>query len=159
MHADSATNVDEAFRRAGNPKEQPMKKMLALIACFWVMALSSHAGYASPADIMTALKEARGKLVALTGTTDKGTQAALVEEIKAATADVNAKLEATLADPSTGADVKDKLNEFKSIWVEFQNTRDTEIIPAVLAGDTAKAKSIAQGVQVERFKKMAALLQ
>src|SRR3954466_13267984 len=100
-------------------KEQPMKKILALIACFWGMALSSNMGFASPADIMTALKEARGKLVALTGTTGKGTQAALVEEIKAATQDVNAKLEATLSDPSTTADVKDKLNEFKSIWVEF----------------------------------------
>jgi hypothetical protein len=136
-----------------------MKKSIALLIGLCAIALTPAVSFAGSADILTALQAARGKLVALIGTTDKGPQAALVAEVKAATKEVDAKVAATLADPATAADLKTKLTEFKSVWAEFQRTRDTEIIPAVLAGDTEKAKGLAQGIQVERFKKMSALLQ
>jgi hypothetical protein len=124
-------------------------------ACFMVVcaaftlapALVSAA--ATTADVLTSLQAARSKLVALIGTADKGTQTVLVDE----------KVAAVEGDAATTPEVKTKLTEFKTVWGEFQKTRDTEIIPAVLAGDAAKAKGLAQGVQVERFKKMSTLLQ
>ena len=136
-----------------------MKKIISLAFLACTLSLIAMPSLASSADILTALQAARGKLVSLISTTDKGTQSALVEEIKKATKEVDAKVDATLADPATTADTKTKIGEFKTIWAEFQKTRDTEIIPAVLAGEADKAKSLAQGVQVERFKKMSALLQ
>jgi hypothetical protein len=134
-------------------------------ACFMVVcaaftlapALVSAA--ATTADVLTSLQAARSKLVALIGTADKGTQTVLVDEIKKATKEVDEKVAAVEGDAATTPEVKTKLTEFKTVWGEFQKTRDTEIIPAVLAGDAAKAKGLAQGVQVERFKKMSTLLQ
>jgi hypothetical protein len=134
-----------------------MKKLIALIIT--LLVLTPTVGFAGTTDILTSLQTARGKLVALLGATDKGAQTALVQEIKTATQDVDKNVATTLADPATSPDLKGKLSEFKTIWTDFQKTRDTEIIPAVLAGDKDKAKGLAQGIQVERFKKMAALLQ
>ncbi|TAK98918.1 MAG: hypothetical protein EPO08_17870 [Rhodospirillaceae bacterium] len=128
-----------------------------MIAC--LVGVTSSSCFASTSDILTSLQAARGKLVSLVGTTDKGTQTVLVDQVKSATQEVDKNVAATLADAATPADVKGKLTEFKAVWLEFQHTRDAEIIPAVLSGDNAKAKEIAQGVQVERFKKMVSLLQ
>ena len=134
-----------------------MKKLIALIVCLFVF--TPAISFANAADILTSLQTARGKLVALLGATDKGSQTALVQEIKTATQEVDKTIAATLADPATSADLKTKLPELKTIWTDFQKTRDTEIIPAILAGDKDKAKGLAQGIQVERFKKMSGLLQ
>jgi hemerythrin-like metal-binding protein len=46
------------------------------------------------------------------------------------------------------ADIK-KINE---PWVAFRDTRDNELIPAIYEGDIERARSIALGVQAERYK-------
>jgi hypothetical protein len=129
--------------------------VLALVALSIVLPSSSFA--ATNQELLESLQGVRGKLVALIGTSEKGPQQALVEDIKKATQDIDSKFDAMIG--AAQGDAKTKLTECKTVWGEFKTTRDSEIIPAVLAGDAAKAKSIAQGVQVERFKKMASLLQ
>jgi len=44
-----------------------------------------------------------------------------------------------------------QLASFEKTWGEFKNTRETEIVPAIYAGDNAKAKEIATGIQAERM--------
>lgn len=122
----------------------------------WVKAeMETSAGLS---DILAALQMARAKLVTLVASTDRETQTALVEQIKAATEEVDAKVAVLLANPSISAEMKGKLSDFNSIWIEFQHARNTQIIPAALAGDKEKAKNIAQGIQVERLRKMIELL-
>ena len=138
-----------------------MNKIIATIVCvgsILLMPLISSAA-STPADVLASLQTAREKLVALIGATDKEDQAELQEAIKTATKGVDEKVAAILADAGTAAAVKGKITEFKAVWESFKQTRDTEIIPAVLAGDKEKAKGIAQGIQAERFKKMLSLLQ
>lgn len=137
-----------------------MKKLIVSMLSIVMLAgvpCTSFAG--GSADVLTALKTAREKLVALTGTADKGAQSGLVADIKKATKEVDAATDAALNEAGTPAPTKANLVEFKSVWTEFQKTRDNEIIPAVLAGQADKAKALAQGVQAERFKKMVSLLQ
>jgi len=50
------------------------------------------------------------------------------------------------------------LADLKKVWGEFLATRVNELVPAILAGQTDKAKTIATGVQKERMDKMNALM-
>lgn len=49
-------------------------------------------------------------------------------------------------------DMLEPLEKIKKNWELFRDTRDSEMIPAVLRGDAAKAKALALGVQAERYK-------
>ncbi|MBI3560832.1 MAG: hypothetical protein HY080_03860 [Gammaproteobacteria bacterium] len=129
-----------------------MKKTLALMLCTGALALTSLTSLAaSKADAVTALKTAREKLVVLIDTKGKEAQDALIGEIHNASDEVDSQLAALSDDP--------KAKQAASVWVEFKNTRETEIIPAVQKGDVVKAKEIAGGIQKGRFMKMIELLQ
>jgi hypothetical protein len=103
-------------------------------------------------DIKAGMQEARESLLAFIAAPDEATRTTTQEGIKSGSAKVDAAVAA--ADPATAA----KLQEFSTIWADFQNTRDTEIIPAVLAGKPDDAKAIAQGIQAERIKRMKEIL-
>jgi hypothetical protein len=77
----------------------------------------------------------------------------MVEQVHAA----SAALDADLAAMAGGADAA-KGDAFKPVWEAFKTTRETEIIPAVKAGDAATAKGIATGVQAGRMKEMKAAM-
>jgi Four helix bundle sensory module for signal transduction len=115
-------------------------------AAFLLVAGFAHA---TPEAACTALGEARTHLVAMLDATDKATQDDLKGKVHAA----SAKLDEVLAAMSKGPDAA-KASEFKAVWEEFKNTRETEIIPHVYAGKKAEAKAIATGIQAERMKKM-----
>jgi Tfp pilus assembly protein PilV len=136
-----------------------MKKFsfLAVIIAAIGLLVPALASAATTADILTALQDVRTKGAALVRTTDKTEQSKLVEEIKAASQQVEAQLTAVESDAATSPDVKASLTEFRTVWSEFQQTRDTEIIPAALAGDLEKATSN-RDLQQERMKKMTSLL-
>jgi hypothetical protein len=53
----------------------------------------------------------------------------------------------------TGADAK-VAADFKTVWDQFNATREREIIPAIYNGNAAEAKKITDGVQYERLSKM-----
>ena len=63
--------------------------------------------------------------------------------------------------PSSGIVSGDKIkafDEFKATWSEFKKTRETELVPAILAGKQEEGDRLATGVQKERYKKMMDLL-
>lgn len=136
-----------------------MRKLLFLTLSLCVVFLSGQSAFAGPkSDILASMKTAREKLVALLDTSDKGTQTVLIDEIKAATTEANAKIDSAISDASTPADLKIVLTDAKTTWDEFVKTRDEEIIPFILSGKVDEAKALAKGVQLERFKKIIGLL-
>lgn len=119
-------------------------------------ALALSAGMtqaATPADACANLAAARSALVALIGEADTAKHDGMVEEVHAA----SAALDADLAAMAGGADAA-KVDAFTPVWEAFKTTRETEIIPAVKAGDAATAKGIATGVQAGRMKEMKAAM-
>ncbi len=125
-----------------------MKRVVIGIV-FAALSLGAGAAVAAPADdACAALMEARGHLVGLIGATNKADMDALKTKVH----DASAKLDGILAGMA-GADAA-KAGEFKSVWAEFKDTRETGIIPAVYAGKPADAKALATGIQAERMKKM-----
>lgn len=95
------------------------------------------------------LAEARTQLVAMIGEAD----AAKLDDFKAKIHAASAALDANLA-AMAGGPAAAMVDAFKPAWDAFKETREGEIIPAVYAGDQAKAKGIATGIQAERMKTM-----
>jgi hypothetical protein len=121
-----------------------------------VAALLCSAGAveaATPADACANLGEARTHLVAMLGEAD----AAKLDGLKAKVHAASAKLDADLAAMTAGPDAA-KVSAFKPVWDAFKATRETEIIPAIYAGDKEKAKGLASGVQAGRMKEMKAAM-
>ena len=102
----------------------------------------------SASDACAALVDARNALYSMMNAKDKSAQDALNSKVQAA----STKLDSVLAG-MTGADAK-LAADFKSIWDQFKDTRENEIIPAVYAGKAADAKKIAASVQAGRLSKM-----
>ena len=123
-----------------------MKKLLSVgLFAFGMMSAASVVLAGPVADATKAsVMEAREHLVSLLSTTDKDGQAKRVADIKLATAKVDTLIEQNA----------DTLKAFSEPWKAFKNTRDTELIPNILAGKIDEAKALATGVQAERLKKM-----
>jgi hypothetical protein len=119
-------------------------------------ALTLAAGLAqaaTPTDVCSNLGAARTALVALLDEADAAKQAAYLDQIKTASAALDANLAAMAGGPDAA-----KAATFKPIWDAFKGTREGEIIPAIKAGDTVKAKGLATGIQAGRMKEMKATM-
>ena len=131
------------------------KTSLLLLAA--IATLSTSAAQAAPADDACAsLMEARGHLVAMIGSSDKAANDGLKGKIQAASAKVDASVNAMMKSYNAGDEAK--AAAFKPVWEAFKNTREGEIIPLVYAGKNADAKAIATGIQAERMGKMKAAM-
>lgn len=108
---------------------------------------------ATPVDACTHLMDARTALVGMIGEADAAKLDGYLEKIRSA----SAALDADLAAMADGPDAA-KASAFKPVWGAFKNTRETEIIPALRAGDKAKAKGLATGVQAGRMQEMKAAM-
>ena len=108
---------------------------------------------ATPAEACANLAAARTALVAMLDEPDAAKQDGFVEKIHGASAALDADLAAMAGGPDAA-----KADAFKPVWEAFKETRETEIIPAVKAGDKAKAKGLATGVQAGRMKEMKAAM-
>ena len=107
------------------------------------------AAWADPAsDACAALVSARTALYSMIDAKDKSAQDALNAKVQAA----SNKLDSVLAS-MTGADAK-VAADFKTVWDQFKETREKEIIPAIYKGNADDAKKIAGGIQSERLSKM-----
>lgn len=107
----------------------------------------------TPADACANLGEARAQLVAMTAETD----AAKLDGYKAKIHAASKALDANLAAMGGGSDAA-KVQAFMPVWENFKTTRESEIIPALYAGDKDKAKGLATGIQAERMKQMKAAM-
>jgi hypothetical protein len=130
-----------------------MTRFLPVLSAALLCCAAPVVGAATPADACANLGEARSALVAMVGEAD----AAKLDGHKAMVHAASAKLDADLAAMATGPDAA-KASAFKPVWDAFVQTRETEIIPALYAGDKEKAKGLATGVQAGRMKEMKAAM-
>lgn len=119
--------------------------MMAIASIFTMQMAHS----ATICDVKTALGDARSNLVSMVKSTEKAEQEELKGKVDAATTALEAATQSMLSDGNKDDD--EKLNTFAKTWADFKNTRETEIVPAIYAGDNAKAKEIATGIQAERM--------
>ena len=122
---------------------------IAVMTVFALWLAFAPAAWAAPAsDACAALVNARSALYSMMNTKDKSAQDALNAKVQAA----SNKLDSVLAS-MTGADAK-VAADFKTVWDQFKETREKEIIPAIYKGNADDAKKIAGGIQSERLSKM-----
>jgi len=119
--------------------------MIAFFAMQWVQA-------ATICDARKALADARLNLMMMVVSTDKAEQDALKVDIDKASIDLEKAMTALLKDENKTDDAQ--LTTLQETWALFKNTRETEIVPAVYAGDNKKGIEIATGVQAGRMKIM-----
>ncbi len=113
---------------------------------------------ASPTDIAKALDRSREKMVELIRSSDIAAETALIDEVKRTSDVVDTSIDAVLADTTLSEEVRKNVMECKTVWEESKHTRDSEVIPAILAGNPDAAKKLARNIQAPRFKKMQSLL-
>ena len=129
---------------------------LALTAVAAIVAGLAQAQPASEQDACFALMEARRNLVDMLITTDKATLDDLKGKVHAASTRLDNLLMGM--EMSMDAAAAQKAADFKAVWEEFKNTRETAIIPALHGGRPDEAKALANGIQAERVKKMKATM-
>lgn len=99
-------------------------------------------------DLRGEMTAARESLVTLVVNKDKrgAEQQKLVKE----SAD---KVSAHLAKMKAPAGKEAQFKELSETWAAFKKTRETELVPAVLAGKDDDAKKLVNGIQKERYTK------
>ncbi len=104
-------------------------------------------------DLRAEMTAARESLVTLVVNKDKrgADQQKLVKE----TAD---KVSAHLSKMKAPAGKEAAFKEMSDTWAAFKKTRETELVPAVLAGKDDDAKKLVNGIQKERYTKCQQLL-
>ncbi|MDM8569346.1 MCP four helix bundle domain-containing protein [Thiotrichales bacterium HSG1] len=131
--------------------------MKHILISLMIMLSMTMVQAATICDAKIALADARLNLMMMVMSTDKVEQDALRVEINTASTNLDGAVGAMLKDENKTDDVQ--LNSFNETWTAFRNTRETEIIPAVYAGDNDKAIAIATGVQAERMAAMDGVIQ
>ena len=132
-----------------------MKKLL--ISGIIAISLMQMVQAETICDAKIALADARFNLMMMVMSTDKAEQDALKVEIDNASIALEKAFDAMLQDENKTDDAQ--INNFQETWAEFKNTRETEIVPAIYAGDNMKAIMIAIGIQAERMKIMNGIIQ
>lgn len=104
-------------------------------------------------DVRAAMSSARESLVTMTVNKDKRgpDQQKLVKD----TADA---VTAMLGKMKAPAGKEAQFNELVQTWTAFKKTRETELVPAILAGKEEEAKKLISGIQKERITKCQTLL-
>jgi len=127
-----------------------MKKFLSGLAIV-LFAATAVAGEFD--DLRTEMTAARESLVTFVVNKDKrgADQQKLVKE----TAD---KVSAHLAKMKAPAGKEAQFKDLQETWAAFKKTRETELVPAVLAGKDDEAKKLANGIQKERYTKCQQIL-
>jgi hypothetical protein len=105
-------------------------------------------------DAKIFLADVHLNLMMMAMSTDKTEQDALKVEIDKASTDFEKVLAAILKDEIDN----DQFTALQKTWTVFKNTRETEIIPAIRAGDNEKVSEI-NGIQAERMNTMNGIIQ
>lgn len=127
-----------------------MKKLITGLAMA-LFALSAFAGEFD--DLRTEMTAARESLITLVVNKDK--RGADHQKVVKDTAD---KVSAHLAKMKAPAGKEAMFKELQETWAAFKKTRETELVPAVLAGKDDDAKKLANGIQKERYTRCQQLL-
>ncbi len=116
------------------------------IALCLSLALAFPVAAATSADVKAALGPVRDSLMTMLKNADKRgpDQQALVKS----SAD---KVSNLIKDLNVAADKKAKLDEMKKVWTDFNKVREAQVVPLILAGNTAEAEKLVTGEQKERL--------
>ncbi len=131
-----------------------MKQWIAALALALLGAGVCSTAYASEfEDLRTEMTAARESLVTMVVNKDKrgADQQKLVKE----TAD---KVSAHLAKMKAPAGKEAAFKDLSDTWAAFKKTRESELVPALLAGKDDDAKKLVNGIQKERYTKCQQLL-
>jgi hypothetical protein len=125
----------------------------ALLLAVLGLGLSSLAHANEFEDLRTEMTAARESLVTLVVNKDKrgADQQKLVK-------DSANKVSAHLAKMKAPAGKEAQFKELSETWAAFKKTRETDLVPAVLAGKEDDAKKLVNGIQKERYTKCQQLL-
>ena len=115
--------------------------LMGLTAASWV-----HANEFS--DLRTELSAARESLVTMV--TNKDKRGADQQKIVKTTADA---VSAHLAKMKAPVGKEAQFKELNEAWNAFKKTRETELVPAILAGKEDEARKLLGGIQKERITK------
>lgn len=126
-------------------------RVIALLGLALV-GLSSQVLGASAEEACAALLTARAKLLEMVDSRGKADLNALKREVYASSAELEGRVGAL-----TGSEAARAI-AFRRVWEAFKKTREQEILPAIYRGRYDQARSIAYGIQAERFEKMKAAL-
>jgi len=96
------------------------------------------------------LNEVRTLLLTMLALSDKDMLEQLKDKIKELTLAINAEFNQVIGSIKE-QEIKAMLTSSESLWKDFINTRDNEIIPAIFSGDTQKAVGLAIGIQRQRY--------
>lgn len=125
-----------------------MKKILAIIATIALTGISAPANAGEFSELRVLLTAARESLVSMLVNKDK--RGPDHQKVVKDTADaVSAKLAKMKAPAGKEAQFKELVDN----WNAFKNTREKELVPAILKGNDDEAKKIAGGIQKERYTK------
>ncbi len=125
-----------------------MKKLLATAIAVAALTASSWAHANEWSDLRTKLSTARETLVTML--TNKDKRGPDQQKIVKDTADA---VSAALAKLKAPAGKEAQFKELVDNWNAFKKTRETELVPAILAGKDDEARKIAGGIQKERITK------
>lgn len=129
-----------------------MKRFVVCLSIlfFAVLAVSAHAG--GFGDLKKQINDARDSIVTMLKNKDKrgADQQKMVKDSADAVSASLAKMKAP-----AGKDAQFK--ELTDTWNAFKKTRETELVPMILAGKQDDAEKLAGNVQKERFQKITAL--
>jgi len=99
----------------------------------------------------------RAALLSMMTTTVGVDREAWHQDVKQRTTDIVDTTERLIERNRDNPRLKERLEEFESLWQAFVKTRDGEIIPLIYAGKTDQAWTIASGIQEERYRTMRAM--
>ena len=109
------------------------------------------------ADIKATLGATRQQTMAMLSEDDHAVLEMRYEDALKSSKDLDVLLAAALNNPSLRT-AQPTLVKFRTVWEEFKQTRDKDIIPLVFAGDRLKARYKALTEQAPRFKQLNEML-
>jgi hypothetical protein len=130
---------------------------LLLVSIQFLLALPTTAFAGPLEDIQTLLNQSRAQTMAMLSESDRSVLEMRYEDALSSSKELDVSLKRALND--TRMQPKQvALKQFKKIWEVFKTTRDQEIVPLLMAGDSEKARMLAKKVQFGRFKRMNEIL-
>jgi hypothetical protein len=129
-----------------------MKKLLAMFAAIALSGMSFSASAGDFGDLRTKLSTARETLITMM--LHKDQRGAEQQKLVKDSADA---VSAQLAKMKAPAGKEAQFKELVETWKAFKETREKELVPAIIKGNEDEAKRIAGGVQKERITKCQSL--
>lgn len=125
-----------------------MKKLLAILVSLVLVGFATSGNASEFGDLRTKLSAARESLIAMM--LHKEQRGPEQQKLVKDTADA---VSAHLAKMKAPSGKEAQFKELVETWNAFKETREKELVPAILKGNDEQARKIAGGIQKERITK------